>query len=448
MKDLTQGSEAKLIFNFALPMLIGNVFQQLYNTVDSIIVGNTIGKEALAAVGASFPIIFLLVALIMGVTMGATILIAQFFGARQMDEVKKTIDTTYLFVFFAALGATAIGLATSGPILRLLKTPAEIFPLAKEYLDIIFAGIIVMFGYNTISAVLRGLGDSLTPLYFLIIATLVNIIFDLVFIKVFHWGVAGAAWATVLAQGISFLLGLVYLHKTHELFTFNPRKMTFNRGIFLAGLKIGLPSGIQQTLVATGMMALSRIVNSFGTNAVAAYTAAGRLDSFASMPAMNLSVALSSFVGQNLGANKPERVKKGYRATLGMATLISLAITLTVILFGPQLVRIFNQDPAVITIGSEYLVIVGSFYFVFSTMFVTNGVLRGAGDTLIPMFFTVCSLWLIRVPLAAFLASRIGTNGIWWAIPIAWVVGAILSVSYYRSGRWKRKVVVKPNPAS
>ena len=448
MKDLTQGSEGKLIFNFALPMLIGNVFQQLYNTVDSIIVGNTIGKEALAAVGASFPIIFLLVSLIMGVTMGATILIAQFFGARQMDEVKRTIDTTYLFVFFAALGATALGLATSGPILRLLKTPAEIFPLAKEYLDIIFAGIIVMFGYNTISAVLRGLGDSLTPLYFLIIATVVNILLDLLFIKVFHWGVAGAAWATVIAQGVSFLLGLIYLHKTHELFVFNLKKISFDRRLFLAGLKIGLPSGIQQMLVASGMMALTRIVNGFGTNAVAAYTAAGRIDSFASMPAMNLSVALSSFVGQNLGANKPERVKKGYLATLGMATLISLTITLTVIFFGPQLVAIFNQDPDVIAIGSNYLVIVGSFYIIFSTMFVTNGVLRGAGDTLIPMFFTVCSLWLIRVPLSAFLAQRMGANGIWWGIPIAWTVGALLSVSYYRSGRWKRKVVVKTHPAS
>lgn len=445
MKDLTQGPEGKLIFNFALPMLIGNVFQQLYNTVDSIIVGNTIGKEALASVGASFPIIFLLISLIMGVTMGATILIAQFFGADKMTEVKKTIDTTYIFIFFAALGTTVIGLAASGPILRLLKTPAEIFPLAKEYLNVIFIGIIVMFGYNSISAVLRGLGDSLTPLYFLIIATLVNIGLDLLFIRTFHWGVAGAAWATVIAQGVSLLLGLIYLRKTHELFTFNLKEMSFDRQLFFTGLKIGLPSGIQQMLVATGMMALSRIVNGFGTNTVAAFTAANRIDSFASMPAMNLSVALSSFVGQNLGANKPERVKKGYLATLGMATLISLVITLTVTLFGRKLVAVFNQDPDVIAIGANYLVIVGSFYFIFSTMFVTNGVLRGAGDTLIPMFFTICSLWLIRVPLSAFLAQRMGSNGIWWGIPIAWTVGALLSVGYYQSGRWKHKVVTHPS---
>ena len=243
MKDLTQGNEGKLIFYFALPMLIGNIFQQLYNTVDSIIVGNTLGKEALAAVGASFPIIFLLVSLIMGIAMGSTILIAQFFGAGKLDEVKKTIDTTYIFIFFSALAATIIGFATSGPILKLLRTPDEVFPMAKTYLDIIFAGIIVMFGFNSISAILRGLGDSKTPLYFLIISTLVNIGLDLLFIKVFNWGVAGAAWATVIAQGVSFLLGAIYLHKTHEFFSFNFNKMAFERQLFITSIKIGLPGG-------------------------------------------------------------------------------------------------------------------------------------------------------------------------------------------------------------
>ncbi|HBG16046.1 MAG TPA: MATE family efflux transporter [Firmicutes bacterium] len=443
MKDLTQGNEGKLIFYFALPMLIGNIFQQLYNTVDSIIVGNTLGKEALAAVGASFPIIFLLVSLIMGIAMGSTILIAQFFGAGKLDEVKKTIDTTYIFIFFSALAATIIGFATSGPILKLLRTPDEVFPMAKTYLDIIFAGIIVMFGFNSISAILRGLGDSKTPLYFLIISTLVNIGLDLLFIKVFNWGVAGAAWATVIAQGVSFLLGAIYLHKTHEFFSFNFKKMAFERQLFITSIKIGLPAGVQQMLVATGMMALSRIVNGFGTNAVAAYTAAGRLDSFASMPAMNLSAALSSFVGQNLGANKPERVKNGYLATLGMATLISVVITITVTLFGRELISLFNTDPDVIQIGTSYLIIVGSFYLVFSSMFITNGVLRGAGDTFIPMFFTICSLWLVRVPISAYLSRLMGTNGIWWGIPIAWTVGAALSGGYYLTGRWKRKVIVK-----
>lgn len=442
MQDLTQGREGKLIFAFALPMLIGNVFQQFYNTVDSIIVGNTLGKTALAAVGASFPLVFLLVALIIGLTMGSTVLIAQFYGAGRLDQVKKTIDTTYIFLFVAALVCTLLGLVSSKPLLKLLKTPAEIFPLAQTYLQIIIAGLIFTFGFNTISAVLRGLGNSKTPLYFLILSTLLNIVLDLVFILSFGWGVAGAAWATVIAQAVSFLLSQIYLARRFELFRFDLKKITFDRTIFLTTLKIGLPTGIQQMLVATGMMALSRIVNNFGTTAVAAYTAAGRIDSFASMPAMNLSAALSAFVGQNLGAGKPERVKRGYLSALAMAGVIALATTITVALFGRELIALFNTDPEVITIGASYLIIVGSFYPIFAWMFITNGVLRGAGDTLIPMFFSVFSLWLIRVPVSSLLAQRRGTNGIWWGIPIAWTIGALLGFGYFLSGRWKRRSII------
>lgn len=443
MKDLTKGNEAKQIFFFALPMLIGNVFQQLYNTVDSIIVGKAIGKNALAAVGASFPVIFLLVALIMGVAMGSTILIAQYYGAKDMENVKKAIDTAYIVLFTASIIMTALGLTFSGPVLRLLKVPEEVYPMAKGYLNIIFGGIIVMFGYNSISAILRGLGDSKTPLYFLIISTIINIGLDLVFVLVFKWGVEGAAWATVIAQGCSFLFGIYYLNMSHEVLKFRIRGLTFDSRIFKLSMKIGLPTGIQQMLVATGMMALSRIVNGFGTDTIAAFTAGSRLDSFASMPAMNLSAAVSTFVGQNMGANKPERVKKGYRAAFLMASLISLSTTVIALLFGKELVSIFNSDPNVVEIGVRYVTIISSFYILFSTMFITNGVLRGAGDTLIPMFITILSLWVIRIPVSAFLSSRIGTDGIWWGVPAAWLVGMSLSFVYYKTGRWKRKVVVR-----
>jgi putative MATE family efflux protein len=276
----------------------------------------------------------------------------------------------------------------------------------------------------------------------LILSTLLNIVLDLVFILSFGWGVAGAAWATVIAQAVSFLLSQIYLARRFELFRFDLKKITFDRTIFLTTLKIGLPTGIQQMLVATGMMALSRIVNNFGTTAVAAYTAAGRIDSFASMPAMNLSAALSAFVGQNLGAGKPERVKRGYLSALAMAGVIALATTITVALFGRELIALFNTDPEVITIGASYLIIVGSFYPIFAWMFITNGVLRGAGDTLIPMFFSVFSLWLIRVPVSSLLAQRMGTNGIWWGIPIAWTIGALLGFGYFLSGRWKRRSII------
>ncbi|NMA92235.1 MAG: MATE family efflux transporter, partial [Firmicutes bacterium] len=231
MKDLTTGNEARLIFNFALPMLIGNVFQQLYTSVDGIIVGRVLGKGALAAVGISFPVTFLLISLIMGVAMGTTILIAQYYGAGEMKKVKRTIDTAYIFLAVASLIITVVGLLLSGPILTLLKVPADVYPLAKQYLNIIFIGITAMFGYNSISAILRGLGNSKTPLYFLIIATLMNIGLDLLFIIVFKWGVAGAAWATIIAQAFSFLIGIVYLNRTHELFRFNLREMKFDREI-------------------------------------------------------------------------------------------------------------------------------------------------------------------------------------------------------------------------
>ncbi|MGE5559172.1 MAG: MATE family efflux transporter [Bacillota bacterium] len=441
MKDLTSGNEARLIICFALPMLIGSLFQQFYNTVDSVVVGQALGKSALAAVGASFSIIFLLVSLIMGITMGATILIAQYFGAKDMDKVKKTISTTYLFTFYAAVAVTVTGLLCAGPILKLLKTPAEIYPMARIYLNIIFAGMIMMFGYNGVSAILRGLGDSKTPLYFLIIATVLNIILDLVFVLAFKWGVAGAAWATVTAQGVSFILSLCYLDRTHEIFKFRWKDLYFDRKIFNLSLKIGLPTGIQQTLVAAGFMALLRIVNGFGTDTVAAYSAGSRLDSFAALPIMNISMAVSSFVGQNLGAKRPDRVQRGYLAAFAISGGISLFTTIAVILFARPLIAVFNRDPNVVRLGADYLIIVGAFYIVFAGMFVNSGVLRGAGDTLIPMFITMLSLWLIRIPVSAFLSAKMGPSGIWWGIPIGWIAGFIMSTLYYLKGNWKKKTI-------
>lgn len=429
-------------------MLIGNVFQQLYSTVDSIIVGQALGKNALAAVGTSFPIIFLLVSLILGVTMGTTILIAQYYGAREMQNVKKTMDTAYIFLFFASLTITVIGLIISKPILVLLKTPPEVLPMAKEYMDITFIGIITVFGYNSINAILRGLGDSKTPLLFLIIATIINIVLDLIFILVFNWGVAGAAWATVIAQGCSFIFGLYYLNRFHEHFNFNFRKMHFDPETFRLTIKIGLPTGIQQMLVGSGMTVLFRIVNGFGSAVVAAYTAATRIDSFASMPAMNFSAAVSSFVGQNLGAGKPERVKKGFLAALGMSSVISITMTVITIIFGRELISLFNTDPEVVAAGASYLTIVGLFYVIFSSMFITNGVMRGAGDTLIPMLITLVSLWLARVPASAILSQRYGSDGIWWGIPLGWIVGTALSTGYYLTGRWKTKVVTRGKEAA
>ncbi len=447
MKDLTTGNEAKLILTFSLPMLLGNIFQQLYNTIDSMIVGRYLGKEALAAVGASFPIMFMLVALTMGISMGATILIAQYYGAKNMEQVKKTVDTTFIFLFFASLCVTAIGLALSGKFLRFLKVPQDVLPQAQTYLNIILAGSIVTFGYNTISAILRGLGDSKTPLYFLILATLVNIALDLIFIIYLGLGVAGAAWATVIAQSVSFITALWYLRRKFDIFDISPKNMQFDTEILGLSVKIGLPSGVQQTLVSIGMLSLQSLVNEFGKDVLAAYTVAGRIDSFASMPAMNLSAALSSFTGQNLGANKPDRVRKGYHAALIMACSIALVFTIVALIFKESLIGIFNTDPQVLAIGGRYLSIVSFFYIPFGAMFVTNGVLRGAGATSITMIFTLISQLIVRVP-AAYLFSRrlMSPDGIWWAMPTGWIAGLTLSTGYYLTGKWKDKVVVTHGP--
>ena len=443
LKDLTTGKESKLILQFATPMLLGNVFQQMYNIVDSIIIGNYIGKEALAAVGASFPIIFALISLVIGFATGATIIIAQYFGAKQIEKVKRTIGTMYIFMFFASIVLTILGITFSGDIFKLIQLPEDVFPHAKLYLNIYLSGLIFFFGFNGTAAILRGLGDSKTPLYFLIVATLTNIAFDLLFVIVFKWGVAGVAIATVISQGGAFLTAILYLNKTHKVVNLSISKLQFDKAIFNQSIRIGLPSGLQQTIVSLGLLAIVWIVNLFGTNVIAAYSIAMRIDSLAAMPAMNFAAALSTFVGQNMGANKPQRVRAGLIATLKMGAIVSISISLIAVLFSKHLMSLFTQDPDVISIGAEYLIIVSSFYILFSTLFVINGVMRGAGDTLIPMFITLFALWIVRIPLAYYLSLEFGETGIWWSTPIGWATGMILGIAYYMSGRWKKKTVVK-----
>ena len=437
-------------------MLVGNLFQQLYTFVDQIIVGRFLGKEALASVGASFPVIFTLIALIIGIASGGTIVIAQFFGAKNYNKVKRAIDTVFIVMAVFAVIMTVVGVTFSEQIFRLMKLPAELIPTANTYFSIYVSGLVVFFGYNGVAAVLRGLGDSTTPLYFLILATLLNIGLDLLFIVKIGMGIEGAALATIIAQGVAFGVAVVYLNHNHELIRFNIKEFSFDWEIFKQSLRIGLPTGLQQTFVALGMVALMGIVNGFGTNVVAAYTAAGRLDSLAIIPSMVFSQALSTFVGQNIGAGKIERIKKGLHRTMMMAAGTAVMITLLVLTFRVPLMSLFTEDRVVISTGAAYLTIVTSFYLLFTGMFIFNGVMRGAGDTLIPMFMTLISLWLVRIPAALFLSresveifgwtirgANLGESGIWWSIPAGWGIGLLLSFIYYRTGRWKSKTVVK-----
>jgi len=443
LKDLTEGKEGRLILKFAIPMLLGNVFQQLYNVVDSIIIGKVLGKEALAAVGANFPLIFALISFVVGIAIGSTVIISQYFGAKQMDKVKKAIDTLYIFMFFAAMALTVIGTFGSKYIFKLISLPEDVLGPAVEYFNVYAIGFVFFFGFQGTSAILRGLGDSKTPLYFLMISTVINIILDIFFVVVLKLGIQGVAAATVIAQAGAFFSVVWYLNKYHSFIDISPLKMKFDREIFSKSLKIGLPSGFQQTFVSIGFLALYRIVNQFGTPTIAAYSVAMRIDMFAAMPAMNFSAAISTFVGQNIGANKFDRIGRGLNATLVMTNIISVVVSVLALLFARPLIGVFIDDPDVINIGVQYIYIVSGFYVVFTTMFIFTGVLRGAGDTLVPMFITILALWVIRIPASYYLSLKIGSMGIWWGIPIAWVIGALFSFLYYKTGRWKSQAVVK-----
>lgn len=443
MKDLTTGNEGKLILHFALPMLAGNVFQQMYNVVDAIVVGRVLGKQALAAVGANFPFIFALISFVVGITIGATVVISQYFGAKKLGQVKRAIDTIYIFLFFASILVTGLGILFSESIFKLIHLPPDVLPEAVAYFNVYAVGFFFFFGFQGTSSIMRGMGDSKTPFYFLGVSTMMNIVLDLLFVLSFHWGIKGAAAATVVSQAVAFFGIIFYINRYHKFLDFRPLKMKFDREIFKKSLKIGLPTGFQQTFVSVGFLALFRIVNMFGTSTIAAYSIAIRIGSFASMPAMNFSGALSTFVGQNIGANKLGRIGRGLKATLLMSNFIALAISIIALSFARPLMSVFTRNTQVIEIGTQYLLIVPIFYVIFATMFTLNGVMRGAGDTLIPMIFTIISLWIVRIPVSYFLSLKFGTAGIWWGIPIAWFVGLMLSFSYYKSGRWKRKAVVK-----
>ncbi len=445
MRDFTTGNVTKQILQFSGPLVLGSVFQNLYNIIDSIVVGNVLGKEALAAVGASFPVLWTLISLVVGIGSGASTVVSQYFGAKDNAKVLRTIDTIYIFFFGASIIVSIVGIALSEPILRLIRLPEEVIPEAKIYMNIYLAGMVLLFGFNGTTSILRGLGDSKTPLYFIIIAALLNTLLDLLFVVVFRWGVASVAIATVLAHGFAFFGAVWYLNRSHPVINFSFKNLQFDAGIFKSCVRIGLPTGFQQSFVAIGMMAIMGIVNGFGTAAIAAYTVALRIDSFAKMPSISFSSALSTFAGQNLGAFEEGRAKRGLLSTLFISGVYSVLVTVLIVLFGHWLMTLFIDDPEVVRIGQDYLVIVSSFYIVFSVMFSLMGMMRGAGATVVPMVTTVVALWVVRLPLSIWWSSEIGVNGIWWALPVSWAIGFIILLIYYFSGKWKKHVVVKKN---
>lgn len=437
--DLTEGKVWKVIVRFALPLLVGNLLQQFYNITDSFIVGQFLGKEALAAVSASFFIYYFIISLVIGVGSGTTVVISQLFGAKQYQKVQLAFSSFFIFMLVGGIILSIAGIIFAEPVFRLTNTPEEVIPQAVAYFRIYIGGTFLFVTFNSIISILRGVGESVRPMLFILITTVLNIAFDLLFILVFKWGIEGAARATVVSQGIGMCIALAYVNNTHPLLSIKKQDMLFDWKLFKESLKIGLPTSVQQCAIALGLIALLGIVNSFGTNTLTAYGAAGKIDTIITQAVLTLSGALAAFCGQNIGAGRLDRVKKGVQFTMYTNIALGLLTFAAVYLFGNEMMRIFTKDIDVVAIGKEYLLIIGGFFIVHGALNVYNGALRGAGDTLFPMITSLVCLWLIRIPLAYYLSSWLGRNGIWWAIGISITIGLIVTFVYYKMGFWKRR---------
>ncbi|MEG1777365.1 MAG: MATE family efflux transporter, partial [Angelakisella sp.] len=355
MTDMTVGSPLRLIVLFSLPLLAGNILQQLYNMVDSMVVGQYVGTEALAAVGTGFPIFFMVSSVFMGIGMGATVIISQYYGAGDMDNVRSSVDTVYTAMMLGCIPITLFGLAVSGPLLRLINVPPDAYELAHTYLLIVFLGVIAVFGYNVNAGILQGLGDSKTPLIFLSVACVLNIILDLVFVIAFDWGVAGVAIATAIAQGFSWIFGIFYINRKYPEIKIHPFSFRFNRRLFKQIFRMGIPISVQQALFSVGVMAMLSLINGYGSAFVAGFNGANKLDTFVFMPITSFASACTTFVGQNIGAGKLDRVHKGTVSAIKLSVVVSLISGGLLLLFGTPLMGLFNGTPEVIAAGMAYL---------------------------------------------------------------------------------------------
>lgn len=438
MRNMTEGSVPRHLVLFALPMFAGSVLQQLYNMVDSWVVGNYVGDGALAAVGACYPVSFLIIALFMGISTGGTVVISQNFGAGKLSEVRDTIDSLYTAILCAAVPVTVLFLLLADTILALLHVEASYYAEARSYLLIISAGMIGTVGYNTNAGILQGLGDSKTPLLFLSIAAVLNTILDLVSVLMLHMGVVGVALSTVIAQLISWLFGIFYINRKYPDFAIRPLHFRCKKRLLLDVLRIGLPAGLQQATVAFGMIFCVAKINSFGKAYTASYNVGNKIDNFAWLAIQSLSIAVTSFVGQNVGAGKYDRAKKGIRTVI-VLVLICCAFFMVIILpFRHEIVRFFSKNPATIQAGGEYLWYVMWGYPMLAVMFCLNNAMRGAGESFFPMVCTVFSMIVTRLPLIYYIADHYGPQKMYLSYDIGWAIGFVAVLLYYFSGRWKR----------
>jgi len=443
MKDLTKGNVFKLILVFTLPILFGSLFGQANMIIDSIIVGKNVGKEALAAIGEVFPFIFIMVSIVTGIAIGSNILLAQAFGAKDTNLVTKIIETNIIFLFFASLLVTFAGILLCPFIFELIHIPKDVMPYAVIYTRMYFAGMTFMFFTNTIQAMLRSMGDSRTPFYFVVATNVLNIAFDLIFVVWLKMGIWGISLAVVLSYALVFAGLFYYFFRYQKHITISLFHLKFDREIFMKSFKLGLPIGAQTLVLSLAMNSAFSIINNFGTNAVAAYTVGSRIDAIMFMFAMDISSGLSSFVGQNLGAGRYDRVKSGMFAAWLICFVPIFILTVLSLFKGDMVIGVFSDDASVIELGRQYLLVVSGFYLVCTTTYIFGSVFNGAGRTILVLISTIIGWWVVRIPVSYYLSKTIGVDGVWWSISAQWAAELIFAVVLFNIGKWKNKISIQ-----
>ena len=448
--DMRGGNPVSQIVRFSIPMLLGNVAQQLYNTVDSIIVGRFVGDNALAAVGSAGPILNLMIVLFIGISTGASIMVSQYFGAQRKEDLARAVGSCITLTGAASLLIMVAGPLIAGPLLRLLNTPESIIDWCRTYLTIIFVGIAGGGYYNIMSGVMRGLGDSGSALNYLLVATAANIVLDYVFVAKFGMGVAGVAWATVIAQLLSAVLAIRKIMNMKSMFELKRQHLFPGSRYFKTLIRLGLPSGVTQAIFSMSMIVVQSLTNSFGELFIAANVIVMRIDGFVMMPAFSLGTAMTTFAGQNIGAGLMDRVEKGARNGTLTAMGISAVITVLILLFGKGLMGVFTTTPELIDLSFRMMKILAPGYIAMEVTQCLSGIMRGAGDTVTPMWISVVNTILVRVPLAYGLVAVSRTPELpqgncammYVSLLITWIIGAGLTFILYRTGRWKKKAAL------
>ena len=449
VKDMTVGNPTGLLLSFMLPMVIGNIFQQFYSMVDSIIVGQYVGADALAAVGATSSLNFLFFSLCGGMSNGIGIVISQQFGAGRDEGVKKAIANAAYIMLTVGIAMGVLGMVLSRPVLRFLNTPENILDQAVLYMQITCAGVLAVALYNCVSAILRAVGDSKTPLYFLIVASVLNIIMDLLFVRAFNMGVAGAAIATIIAQLISGMGSLMFAMKRNPYFKLEKEHKCVDKDIIRQSARMGIPLAFQSSLIAISCVALQSVVNGFGSVVVAAFTATSRIEQLIQQPYNSLGMAVSTFAGQNIGAGKEDRVKKGYWTGWKIMAIFSLVMMPTMMFGGEWIMTLFVDETEVIQLGSQALKMTSWFYLFLGTIYVTRGMLNGVGDAnfafingIIEVLGRIC----FAKPLT--LIPVIGVWGVWLATAFTWCITGIVSMIRYFQGKWRKPLTARNTVAA